>query len=264
MLLVLGILALLIGAAILGPMLFSSAPQENSVPTVINMTRAQAERAIEDAGLTLGQVDEEPSADVPKGRVIAQDPSPRSLIPPGSPVDITISTGDPEVVIPFLIGEDKDAAEEQLLDLGLEPRLIKRRSDEPEDTVIRTDPNAAQNVSKGSTVKVFYSTGPRRVPSVVGLQEEEAIDKIENRGFVANVEEDTETPAEPGTVLRQSPQSGERLPQGSVVTITVSNYEEPEPSPTPTPTETPEPSPTPSESPPSPTTTVLPPGQEDE
>ncbi len=99
---------------------------------------------------------------------------------------------------------------------------------------------------------------------MVGLPEEDAVEQIERRGFVADVEEDTETPAEPGTVLEQSPQSGERLPQGSVVTITVSRYEEPEPSPPPTPSETPEPSPTPSETPPSPTTTVLPPGQEDD
>jgi eukaryotic-like serine/threonine-protein kinase len=263
-LLVLGIVALLVGAVIFGQMMFSTAPNENSVPSVLNMTRKQAEKAVEDAGLTLGEVDEQASADVPKGRVIAQDPRPLSLVAPDSPVDITLSTGEPEVVIPFLIGKDKDVAEQQLLDRGLEPRLIKQQSDEPKDTVIRTEPNAAENVSKGSTVRVFYSTGPRKVPSVVGLPEEEAIQRIEGRGFVANVEEDTETPAEPGTVLEQDPEAFSRQPQGTVVTITVSRYEEPEPSPTSTPTETPEPSPTPtpSESPPSPTTTVLPPSED--
>jgi serine/threonine protein kinase len=265
-LLVLGILALLVGAIIFGQMLFSSAPNESSVPSVLNMTRQQAEKALEDAELSLGRVEEQASSDVPKGRVLAQDPGPRSLVPPGSAVDITISTGDPEVVIPFLIGKDKNAAEQELLDLGLKPELVKQQSDEAKDTVIRTKPNAATHVSKGSTVKVFYSTGPRRVPSVVGLPEEEAIQRIESRGFVANVEDDTEATAEPGTVLNQDPEALSRQPQGTVVTITVSRFEEPEPSPTPTtPTESqvPSPSPTPSESsPPSPTTTVLPPSED--
>ncbi|HEX5770245.1 MAG TPA: Stk1 family PASTA domain-containing Ser/Thr kinase, partial [Nocardioidaceae bacterium] len=56
-LLALGILGLLIAAAVAGPMLFSSAPQASSVPNVVNMTPKQAERALEEAGLTLGQVD---------------------------------------------------------------------------------------------------------------------------------------------------------------------------------------------------------------
>ena len=41
---VLGVLALLVLAAVVGPMLFNSAPEEKTVPQVVNMTRAQAEQ----------------------------------------------------------------------------------------------------------------------------------------------------------------------------------------------------------------------------
>jgi eukaryotic-like serine/threonine-protein kinase len=258
----LGILALLVGAAIFGQTLFSPAPEERSVPSVVNMNRNQAEQALRDAGLNLGDVDKEASADVPKGRVIAQEPGPRATVPPGSAVDITLSTGNPEVVVPFVIGDPRDVAERKLRDEGLEPRFVKRPSDEAPGTVIRTDPAPASNVSEGSTVRVFFSAGPRRVPSVVGMQEDEAVALIERRGFVANVEDDTETPAEPGTVLEQDPEALTRQPQGSVVTITVSRFE---PEPSPTPSESPSPTPTESPSePPSPTTTVLPPGEDEE
>ena len=95
----------------------------------------------------------------------------------------------------------------------------------------------------GTTVTVVWSAGPRQVPSVVGMQQDEAERTLERAGFNVQVVEDTSTPAEPGTVLKQSPEAYTTQSQGTTVVITVSNYTEPEPSPTPT-----EPSPTPSES----------------
>jgi serine/threonine-protein kinase len=84
----LGILAVLIAGAVIGPMLFNSSPDEKSVPSVVNMTRAQAEQALSDAGLKLGGVDKQASSDVPKGRVISQDPQPGDFLAAGDKVDI--------------------------------------------------------------------------------------------------------------------------------------------------------------------------------
>ena len=254
----LAILALLIGAVVFGPMLFSSAPEQNAVPSVIDMTRKQAEQRIEDAGLTLGDVSKEASTDYRKGLVMDQDPSAQSMLAPGSEVDITVSTGDPDVVVPSVIGDNKFDAVATIEDLGLVAKLVREQSDDERDTVTRTDPEAATSVSAGSTVRIFWSTGPRAVPGVVGLQEGQARARLERAGFEVSVDEDPDTVAEAGQVLAQSPSAGSRQNQGTTVTITVSTYEpEPTPSPTPTPSETPTPSdtPTPSESP------VLPPEQ---
>ena len=240
------VLALLIGAAFFGPMLFSSPPEERSVPSVLNMTRAQAKEAIEAAGLEVGEIDREPSTDVRRGLVLAQDPDPRSMLAPGSDVDLTLSTGDPEVTIPNVFGLDKNEARQQLEDLGLEVRLEEVQSDEPKDTVVATDPPRDTRVERGSTVVVEFSAGPQEVPSVVGMQEARARRVLERAGFVPEVTYDSETVAEKGTVLRQSPEAYTEQPQGTRVVITVSSYEEPEPTVEPTPTEEPttEPSPT--------------------
>ena len=242
------VLALLVGAAFFGPMLFSSPPDERSVPSVLNMTKAQATEAIESAGLEVGEIAKEPSTDVRRGLVLAQDPVPRSMLAPGSSVDLTVSTGDPEVTIPNVFGLDKDEARQQLEDLGLEVRLEEVQSDEPADTVVATDPPRDTRVERGSTVVVEFSAGPQEVPSVVGMQEDRARRVLERAGFVPEVTYDSETVAEKGTVLRQSPEAYTEHPQGTRVVITVSSYEEPEPTPTPTPTETPTESPSPSES----------------
>ncbi len=73
---------------------------------------------------------------------------------------------------------------------------------------------------------------------------------LEDAGFEVDVREDTTTPSEKGIVLSQDPSGGDEASEGSTVTITVSDYEEPDsPSPTPTPSETPTPTDTPTASP---------------
>jgi eukaryotic-like serine/threonine-protein kinase len=246
----LGVLALLIAAAIAGPMLFSSSPDERSVPNLLNMTRAQAERALEERDLTLGEVERQASADVPQGRIISQTPEPGDFLEIGSAVDVLISSGAPEVVVPDVLGWDKQDARAELEGRQLRVRLVRRNSDEPVDTVINTDPRPAATVAVDTVVTVFWSDGPEEVPSVVGMQERQARQAIEDAGFTVNVVYDDETRAERGIVLSQSPEAGSTQPEGTTITITVSNYEEPaEPTPTPTPTPTPEPTPEPEPTP---------------
>ncbi len=242
------ILGLLVAAAVVGPMLLDSPPEERSVPSVLNMTRAQATDALESRGLTLGDVEQQASTDVPKGRIISQDPEPGDFLPPGDPVDVLVSAGKPEVVVPDVLGEDREDARAELEDAQLRVKMVSRDSDEEAGTVIDTDPRPATSVAIDTIVTVFYSDGPEEVPNVVGMQEGRARQVLEGAGFTVDVELDTETPAERGIVLEQNPQSGSTQDEGSTVTITVSDYEEPEPtpSPTPEPTPTPEPSPTPS------------------
>jgi serine/threonine-protein kinase len=240
----LGILALMVAAAVFGPMLFNSAPEEKSVPSVIGLPLKQAKQQIEAAGLQV-DVRREPSDNVPKGRVVAQDPDPLTLLPPGDTVELTVSTGSPDVVVPYVIGKDKDEARQILVDAGLEVRLVKVKSDEPRDLVVRTDPEPAQDATKGSVVRVYYSAGPQEVPSVVGMQQDRATRVLENAGFVVDVTYDSTTVAQKGQVLKQSPEAYTEQPQGTRVVITVSSYEKPSPSPTPTETTT-SPSPSPS------------------
>ena len=64
---VIGIVALLVLAAILGQLLFNSSPEEKTVPQLVNMTQQQAESRIKQVGLSLGQVSKEASEDVPEG-----------------------------------------------------------------------------------------------------------------------------------------------------------------------------------------------------
>ncbi len=66
---------------------------EAVVPDLRNMTKKQAKAALEKAGLKLGNVTEEYSDEVEKGKVIRQSTSANTTVNSGNSVDITISLG---------------------------------------------------------------------------------------------------------------------------------------------------------------------------
>jgi len=71
------------------------APASNKVqvPDVVGKTRADAENAITQAGLKVGNVTEDYSDTVPAGKVISQSPSAGTEVEKGSAVDLVISKG---------------------------------------------------------------------------------------------------------------------------------------------------------------------------
>ena len=258
------IVALLIGAAILGPMLFNTEPAQASVPNLGMTTRAQAEKQLIDAGLTLGDVGREPSDDVRKGLVISQSPDPGASVDEGAPVDILVSSGKRDVLVPDILGENRVAARLELEELGLRVKALEQDSDEEAGTVIDSDPRPATSVSAGSLITLFYSDGPTEVPSVIGMEQGRASQALTNAGFEVSVSFDPTTRAEKGLVLDQSPGAFTEQPTGTTVVITVSSYEEPEPTPTPTPTRTQSRSPSPTATTPTtPPTTPATPTNED-
>jgi eukaryotic-like serine/threonine-protein kinase len=121
------------------------------VPEVVGRPRADAGRAIEEAGLTSG-AREVFSDDVPVGVVVSQEPK-GGTAPRGSRVVVSVSKGPDLVTVPDVAGQHRDAAEQAMRAAGLEVRII----DVPlgPDNVLRTDPGPGAQVKRGSTVTVY-------------------------------------------------------------------------------------------------------------
>ena len=249
-LLALLVLALLAGAIAVGIQLFGG-PTQVAVPKLTGLSVREAQARLQVKGLVIGQVHRENSDRLPKGRVLSQDPVADSTVDKGASVDLVVSAGTKQVVIKYVIGDTKQEAQDVLTGLGLNVAFRTVDSEQPKDTVIATDPNAGETVDAGSTVTVTLSSGPVKVPNVVGLSEDTARKKLEDAGFDVSVQKDKTTPSKKGTVLSQSPDGLTNAPRGSTVEITVSDYT----SPTPTPTPTPSPSES-SSGPPTPTPSV--------
>jgi beta-lactam-binding protein with PASTA domain/predicted Ser/Thr protein kinase len=244
------VVLLLVGAYLMNDVLFDEAPTREPVPNVVGMTEDEARVEIVDAGFEVGRVDREPSETVPADTVIEQDPNRDTFQDPGTTVSFVLSTGRPEVEVPFVVGSLRKEARTQLVAANLQVRFEEQDSDEPRFQVLSTNPAPGTAVAEGTTVVVVYSAGPSKVPDVRGLKQAEAEQTIREAGFVPDVRVDAASVEPKGTVVDQIPVGG-TADQGSTVTIFVSAYEEPEPTETPTlPTETPTETPTlPTESP---------------
>jgi serine/threonine-protein kinase len=204
------------------------------------MTQEQAQATLVDAGLAVGEVTQEASATIEKGRVISQSPEADASVDPGSTIDFSVSTGKPDVTIPDVVGDNKDSARDQLVALGLRVRFKAADSDENKDDVIAVDPAVGSQVAADSVVTLTFSKGPQDVPNVVGKTEDQARQILTDAGFKPSVLPDSASTAPKGTVTQQSPPAGQPQNAGTTITILVSTYEPPPPI-TETPTITPPP-----------------------
>jgi eukaryotic-like serine/threonine-protein kinase len=234
------IVALVVAAAILLPRLMEQPPEQVQVPPVVGMSEDEARAAIGEAGLTVGEIDSKADDVVPVDFVISQNPDRDLYVDPDSSVDLVISLGKPEVAVPYIIGMSRKEARTALADENLEVKFEEQESDLPAGTVIDTNPGPGVSVEEGATITAYFSDGPEVVPPVIGLEQDEAIRRLEAADFRVKVLESSDTTEPAGTVIDQVPGADETAPLNSTVTIVVSTYEpEPEPEPTPTPTDDP-------------------------
>jgi serine/threonine-protein kinase len=231
----LAVLVVVIAAIFFWPKLFPSAPAQVQVPNVVNLTESEARQKIGDAQLQPDVQSYEPSDSVPAGSVIRESPQSETYVNPGSIVHIVLSNGKPQVTIPQIVGMKFPDAQAQLQQLQLNVKKQMVDSDQPKGQVIQSDPAPGAQARVNDTVTLSVSRGPKQVPSVVGLAQQDAINKIQAAGFVATVQPDSTSTKPAGTVTSQFPNAGTTLNKGQSVLVTVSTYTPP-PSPSTTPT----------------------------
>ena len=71
----------------------STGEEEVQVPSLRGQTQQQAEATLRDFGLTVGEIDFEPHADIPTGSVITSDPPAGNTVEAGSQVHLVLSSG---------------------------------------------------------------------------------------------------------------------------------------------------------------------------
>ena len=254
-LLALAVVAVFVIAALLGQNLLGGGGGETvRVPDLTGLTVEKAQSTLRADGLTLGEQIQEPSEKVPAGSIISQTPEDANEVEKGSAVDVVVSTGVEETVVPTLVGLSIDEARQALREADLKlGNTTQVPSREPRGTVTKVEPKEGKSLEVGESVDVRYASGSNRVPNLEGRTESEARSVLEDAGFVAGAPSTRESrAAAPGTVIDQSPGARQSLRLGSTVTFVVAV--EPPP-PTETPTVSPTPTPTDTAVVPSPTVT---------
>jgi serine/threonine-protein kinase len=229
-------LAVVAGAMVLvGKTIFGTPAVETvAVPDLSGKTIAEAQTALTQVGLVLGQETPQPSDDRPKDTIISQNPAPSQQIQKGQSVDVTVSTGKAQVVVPNLVDlSSPDDARAALTAQGLLLGKVDRQnSDQAEGTVLSQDPEAGVQVDTGTQVNIKVSNGKVKIPDVVGEDQAQATADLSSAGFQPDVRTQETDSAPPGQVLAQSPLAGTPAVKGTVVTITVAKAVPPPPPPT--------------------------------
>lgn len=131
-----------------------------------------------------------------------------------------------EIVVPDLVGKDKDEAVEILEDLGLNPILQEPRFDErfKKDKVIYSNPRPGVKVKDNRRVYLSISEGkPQiRMPLLTGKTLRDAQVTIERLGLVLGTAEETRSELPANTVIEQQFSEGRPLSKGAAVNLKVS------------------------------------------
>ena len=230
------ILIFIVGIGVLFWVIFFSNTfqQENShsVPNLINMTLDEARSDSRVEGIfTIVEGERAPSSTVEEGRIIDQDPQPRSVVTGDDlTITVTVSSGAEPLYMPDLVNQDYREAYQELVNMDLTNITVESEySDITKDFVSRTDPMQGSTITTETPVTIYVSLGPepvvRTMPNVVGETLETARTWLEGVNglnlVVTTTEVDSEEPA--GTVVYQSIPVGESVEEGTTVMLQVSN-----------------------------------------
>ncbi|HKG17939.1 MAG TPA: Stk1 family PASTA domain-containing Ser/Thr kinase [Solirubrobacteraceae bacterium] len=213
-----GIVAVVIGLIVL---LLTLRPEKAPVPNVVGTQLDAASTVLHNRGFEV-QVQRVLNP-APKDRVLREDPQPGTKVNEGSTIALTVSDGPGQAAVPDVSGRSEVQARRTLEKAGFKVEAQREPSDAvAAGQVTRTVPPGGSLADRGSTVKLYVSSGPGQVivPTVVGQDQAGAQATLANSGLkVSAVSQESDQPA--GTVLSQDPGAGTTINKGSTVTIVV-------------------------------------------
>jgi beta-lactam-binding protein with PASTA domain/predicted Ser/Thr protein kinase len=135
-------------------LLVSRGPEQVTVPDVTGLSRESAEARLREEHLAVAV--EEQESDEPEGDVVSQTPSGGTEVQRGDTVTITVSTGQPQVAVPDVVGLGESRATARINSAGLTPVREERTVTDPSEDgrVIEQRPGAGTEVDKGGEVVI--------------------------------------------------------------------------------------------------------------
>lgn len=177
----------------------------------------------------------ETNPEVAEGRIISQSPAAgvtRKLYGKDDFCDIfvTVSKSSSKTVPTGLVGSSLRDASLSLLNNELTFTVKEEYSDKAKGTVINTYPSEGATLSSGGNVTLTVSVGERveltDVPSLSGLTESEALQRIHASGLEVGEITYVRSERRAGTVISQLPSANNKLTAGSPVSLTISAGED--------------------------------------
>jgi len=221
--------------------------QEVSVPPLVGLAPADAERAASTAGLEISIERQYYSPQIPEGRIMSQLPLPGTKVRRGWQVRVAQSLGPTRVAIPDVTGQSEHAAELNIRRRGLELASMAQVETEgiPADQILAQNPraDATQVLAPRISLLVTAPTGPQAfvMPNFIGQPLGSVNRTLQDNGFklgnvsmapaipppdqattgVIQIEQAPGQPSPASVIVTQMPVAGQKVVAGTVVSFEV-------------------------------------------
>ena len=162
-----------------------------------------------------------------EGLVYFQEPEPGKKIKENGTIDVKVSKGIRDIVVPDLRNAEAMDAERVIKEMGVEYKL-ETIFDETvvEGFVIKTRPAAGNSLNEDDVVIIYVSKGPEvrdvDVPNLIGLDQVGAGKLLENAGLKVGEIKQVDSNEPKGAIVKQTPEKGEVVEQGTAIDIEIS------------------------------------------
>ncbi|MEV4104204.1 PASTA domain-containing protein [Nonomuraea sp. NPDC049649] len=155
-------------------------PVKIAVPEVVGLSRSAAVKALERAGLKVGDVSKTDSRRK-IGQVLASRPAAGARVAAGAAVALEVSAG---VRVPAVAGMRREEAEKAVTGAGLKVGKVSTTCGrKPEGEVLSSTPEAGARVSGGAAVSLVVARRGAPVPGVTGQSRDKALAALRAAGF---------------------------------------------------------------------------------
>jgi eukaryotic-like serine/threonine-protein kinase len=234
-------------------MRFAIHGQEVSVPPLVGLSPAEAERVAGGLGLQVSIERQYYSPQIAEGKIMSQLPLPQTKVRRGWQVRVAQSLGPTRVTIPDVTGQSEHAAELNIRRRGLDVASTAQVEimGIPADQVLAQSPPANANQATSPKISLLITAAPDPpafvMPSFVGQPLGSASRTLQDEGFkLGNVAlaapsaagADAANPAEPASpssppplsppqaspasvVVSQAPSAGQKVAAGTAVNFEV-------------------------------------------
>ena len=161
----------------------SQGPKPQFVPSIVSQTVDDARANVATRKLQLNVTERVPNDHIAADAVISQDPAAGTSVPPGSTVNVVVSSGPPQLSVPDTSGLQLADAAAKLEARGLLTTIVyAEEPTAPVGTVISQQPGPSAATKKGATVTLTIAV-PGTIPDVSGKMPAQASALLQNYGY---------------------------------------------------------------------------------
>jgi len=200
-----------------------------NVPDLTGMTLEEGKKTLQEKKLSIVKSGVELNKRFERGKIIFQDPPPKSRVKLNKIIKVTLSAGIEKIKVPDLTGKNLRSIDEIFQDVGLIKGNISHVHTPtfPAGIVISQYPPEQTEAPVNSRINLLVSQGKLEerylMPDLLGKQASKVIQQLKDLGFrIGDIRRSYYTGLRSGIIINQNPSQGTQLKKRNIISLEVS------------------------------------------